>query len=223
MCVDANEWNDGPVDFFFNFRMKSACPEYYVGPGQLTGHEKEGPRPWPEFIRGSPNNWSVFLLFLPSNRLNFRFPSPELDPLHILKQYTDKRRGTSITWRSSDKRQTESSGRRKKRNGISQSPFRRCFYGLAQRHPDTHPLYIYRCLGTVNKLCICIGICVYILHPCVWCIQVYVYVQHTHVCGVHRCTCVYIHVSVYTYTFTYIDVFVYVCTGEVHMYDDLII
>ena len=26
-------------------KMKSAWAEYYAGPGQLTGHEKEGPRP----------------------------------------------------------------------------------------------------------------------------------------------------------------------------------
>jgi len=33
--------------------------------------------------------------------------------------------------------------RRRKGNGILQSPYRRHTYGLARRHPDTHPLYMY--------------------------------------------------------------------------------
>ena len=36
---------------------------------------------------------------------------------------------------------------------FSQSPCRRRDYGLAQRHPDTHPLYIYHYVVTVTELC----------------------------------------------------------------------
>jgi hypothetical protein len=31
--------------FFVFLKMRPAWPEYYAGPGILTGHEKKGPRP----------------------------------------------------------------------------------------------------------------------------------------------------------------------------------
>ena len=38
-------WSRGAEPFLLVDRLKSAWAEYYAGPGQLTGHEKEGPRP----------------------------------------------------------------------------------------------------------------------------------------------------------------------------------
>ena len=114
--------------------------------------------------------------FLPSNRLNF-FPSLEIDPLHILKQHTEREEGRASREGAVRRDKERSAVRKKKGNGILQSPCRKPTYGLVQWHPDTHPLYIDPYVVDVNKLYSCICICIYILCPCVWCIRVCVLVS----------------------------------------------
>jgi hypothetical protein len=57
------------IGLLFCFVLKKKKPSwsvYYSGAGLLTDHEKEGPRPWPGFIRGFPINSSFFFFLHPT-------------------------------------------------------------------------------------------------------------------------------------------------------------
>ena len=144
--------------------LKSAWAEYYAGPGQLTDHEKEGPRPWLELHRGSPNNFCGFF-FSYLQPLDFVFPGCGIRPFTHFETARGERRGNREQ-RSKKEEDTEVEGRKE-----TAFYFAVTLPQSLPRHPDTHPLYIYHYSATVNEFCsLCLLL---VLSPCVWYIRVY--------------------------------------------------
>ena len=117
--------------------LRPAWAEYYAGPGILTGHEKEGPRPWPGFFEGLQSK-AVFLFFQ-QNRYNLSPPSGGRAFIHFEANARRERRDARYV---KQKRARSSSGTKK---GFKKHLFKvtlpQRVVGVAPRHPDTPPPY----------------------------------------------------------------------------------
>ncbi len=170
-------------------------------------------------LMGAPHQLAVsfFLLDL------FFLPRLWKKSFHtFLKQLTREEERLASLEGSSDWRRKRSSGANKgDKRHYSQSPCHRLAYGSEQRHPDPHPLYMYRHSGVD----ICIGIRVY------GCRYIYLYEErrgegkknlatylfmscvYTWVCVLYTCmctciclrvrVCMYIHICIHTNLDTY--------------------
>jgi hypothetical protein len=101
------------VQNLFLGKMKSAWAEYYAGPGQINGPREKGAAPVTRIHSWVSDQFGSFS-FSSVQPLEF-FPSLEIDPLHIFEAAHGERGGARIEWRTSEKRQRESSGAEKEK------------------------------------------------------------------------------------------------------------